>query len=264
MLTLFVLAFAAVPQEKIALTKPDAEYAEPFTSIRGVREVANGKVLVTDSQDKVVQLLDLASGSAIKVGREGQGPEEYMLPMGLFGMPDGSTVLQDLGNRRFLTIQADGKIGKSFSPPTPSAQTSQANGPGAFVMGAGLMNVRGSDARGNLYFQGMGIPTDGSSAAADSVPLMTWDRVSPKVDTVAWLPIPANQRPQVSRDGNRQKKWVPTTTCIGWKRGPTWMIPLRKFKPVITAAPHARRATPCSGRAKPMNSPTTHHTRLET
>ena len=195
MLTLVLLALAAVPQQKIALTKPDAEYAEPFTSIRGVRELAGGKVLVSDVQDKIVQLIDLASGQAVKVGREGQGPEEYMLPMGLYGMPDGSVVLQDLGNRRFLTIQADGKIGKTFSPPTPSAQQTPAGGRGTFVLGAGLMNVRGADARGNLYFQGMGIPADGSSAAADSVPLMTWDRVSPKVDTVAWLQIPANQRP---------------------------------------------------------------------
>ena len=89
MLIPLFLALAAVAQQKLALTKPDAAYAEPFTSIRGVRELANGKVLVSDVQDKVVQLVDLAAGTAIKIGREGQGPEEYMLPMGLFAMPDG-------------------------------------------------------------------------------------------------------------------------------------------------------------------------------
>ena len=84
-----------------------------------------------------------------------------MLPMGLYGMPDGSAVLQDLGNRRFLTILADGKIGKAISPPTLGANRAPAPEAASFMMGAGLMNVRGADARGNLYFQGMGIPADG-------------------------------------------------------------------------------------------------------
>jgi hypothetical protein len=223
MLIHLFLAVAAISQQKTALIKPDAEYAEPFTSIRGVRELANGKVLVSDVQDKVVQLIDFGANTTVKIGREGQGPEEYMLPMGLFGMPDGSVVLQDMGNRRFLQILPDGKIGKSFSPPAPSAQSSANAGRGTFVVGAGLLNVRGVDAKGHLYFQGMGIPADGSSAAADSVPLMTWDRVSPRVDTVAWLPIPANQRPQVTRDGNRQSVMVRIGGGGAWPRQTSWM-----------------------------------------
>ena len=107
--------------------------------------------------------IDLASGKAVKVGREGQGPEEYMLPMGLFGMPDGSAVLQDMGNRRFLPILADGKIGKSFSPPTPPPRT-PAPREGMVFIGAGLiLNVRGADGRGNLYFQGMALPASGNT-----------------------------------------------------------------------------------------------------
>lgn len=223
MLIHLFLAVAAISQQKTALIKPDAEYAEPFTSIRGVRELANGKVLVSDVQDKVVQLIDFGANTTVKIGREGQGPEEYMLPMGLFGMPDGSVVLQDMGNRRFLQILPDGKIGKAFSPPTPSAQSNPNGGRGTFVVGAGLLNVRGADAKGNLYFQGMGIPADGSSAAADSVPLMTWDRVSPKVDTVAWLPIPANQRPQVTREGNRQTVSIRIGGGGAWPKQTSWM-----------------------------------------
>ncbi len=217
-----LLVLAALPQQKIALTKPDAEYAEPFTSIRGVRELANGKVLVADLQDKVVQVIDLVAGTAVKVGREGQGPEEYMLPMGLFGMPDGSVLLQDMGNRRFLPLHADGKIGKPFSPPMPPAPSGAGAQPGGFLLGAGLMNVRGADARGNLYFQGIVFPGDGGSGA-DSVPLMTWDRVSPKVDTVAWLPIPANQRPQVTREGGRQSVMVRIGGGGAWPRQTSWV-----------------------------------------
>jgi hypothetical protein len=246
MLIHLFLALSAIPQQKIALTKPDAEYAEPFTSIRGVRELANGKVLVSDVQDKVVQMVDLSAGTAVKVGREGQGPEEYMLPMGLYGMPDGSAALQDMGNRRFLTILADGKIGKSFSPPTPSAQSGAGAERGTFVLGAGLMNVRGADARGNLYFQGMGIPADGSSAAADSVPIMSWDRVSPKVDTVAWLPIPANQRPQVTREGGRQTVMVRIGGGGAWPKQTLW-VPAPDGR-IAIVSPEPYQVTWLSGR----------------
>ncbi len=61
-------------QQRAALTRPDASYEEPFTSIRSVREVGPNKVLVSDQQDKIVQLVDLAAGTASMVGREGQGP----------------------------------------------------------------------------------------------------------------------------------------------------------------------------------------------
>jgi hypothetical protein len=221
MLIPLLLALAAVAQQKLALTKPDAAYPEPFTSIRGVRELANGKVLVSDVQDKVVQIVDLASGKAVKVGREGQGPEEYMLPMGVYAMPDGSALLQDMGNRRFLPILADGKIGKPISPPTPPAPTGAGAGRGNFLLGAGLLNVRGADARGNLYFQGMALPGDG--AAVDSVPLMTWDRVSAKIDTVAWLPVPASERPKVSREGGRETFMVRIGGGGAWPKQTAWL-----------------------------------------
>ena len=41
------------------LTKPDAEYAEPFTLINGVRELRDGRVIVSDTREKTVQILDL-------------------------------------------------------------------------------------------------------------------------------------------------------------------------------------------------------------
>jgi hypothetical protein len=218
-----LLAASLVQQQKIALTKPDAEYAEPFTSVRGVRELPTGKVLVSDVQDKIVQIVDFATGSGVKVGREGQGPEEYMLPMGLFAMPDGSTVLQDMGNRRFLPILADGKLGKPFSPPTPPPPTT-APRDGMVFVGAGLLiNVRGADARGNLYFQGMAAPATEGSSGADSVPLMTWDRRSPQVDTIGWLPIPANQRPQVSRSGGRETFSVRIGGGGAWPKQTSWL-----------------------------------------
>jgi hypothetical protein len=90
------------------------------------------------------------------------------------------------------------------------------------MLGAALMNVRGADARGNLYFQGMLPPREGAEGA-DSVPLMTWDRVSPRVDTVAWLPVPASERPKVTREGGRQTVMVRIGGNGAWPKQTSWV-----------------------------------------
>src|SRR5262245_34763990 len=61
----------ASAQQKATLSKPTAETTESFTNITAIRELPNGKVLLADRQDKVVQLIDFAGGSVTKVGREG-------------------------------------------------------------------------------------------------------------------------------------------------------------------------------------------------
>ncbi|HEX6049375.1 MAG TPA: hypothetical protein VFZ21_08900, partial [Gemmatimonadaceae bacterium] len=48
------------------LTKPDVEYEEPFTVISAVRELRDGRVIVSDVREKTVQLIDLKAGSATK------------------------------------------------------------------------------------------------------------------------------------------------------------------------------------------------------
>ena len=65
------------------LSKPDAEYSEPFTQIAGVRELKDGRLIVIDPRDKTVQVVDMARGTATKLGREGSGPGEYGIPMRL-------------------------------------------------------------------------------------------------------------------------------------------------------------------------------------
>ncbi|MGQ0643339.1 MAG: hypothetical protein ACT4P6_21545, partial [Gemmatimonadaceae bacterium] len=91
------------------LGKADAEFADPFTQIAAIRELKNGRVLVVDPRDKVVQLVDMAGGSATKVGREGQGPGEYSLPMTLVALPGDSSGIFDPLNQRYLLIDPSGK-----------------------------------------------------------------------------------------------------------------------------------------------------------
>lgn len=196
-------ALTALPsvraQTKVALGRPDAESAESFTRISAVRELPSGKVIVADQQDKVVHLVDLVGGAMTKIGREGNGPGEYALPINLIPLPDGTTLVQDLLNRRFLIIGADGKPGGFLEWPRPPA-TSQQTGGGPRLIGGGLNNARGFDAQGRLYFSGA--PFNATGGSLDSVPIMRWDRVTPTFDTVGYVKLPPNSASRSASGGN--------------------------------------------------------------
>lgn len=181
------LAFASSVQgqQKIAIGKPDAASKESFTQVTGVRELPSGKVLVVDRSDKVVQLVDLAAGTMMKVGREGEGPGEYGFPSTLLGLPNGQTLLYDMAGRRFLYISPEGKTGDILEMPRPAAPTAGAGGP---IVSFGLNDIRGIDAQGRIYFAGS--PFNASGGTADSVPILRWDRVKPVFDTVGYITQP--------------------------------------------------------------------------
>src|SRR5690606_19388607 len=108
-----------------SLTKPLAELSEPFTSVRGVRELADGRVIVADQRDKVVQLVDFKTGRATKIGREGSGPNEYQVPMNAIALPGDSTMIFDALNTRFFMLGPGGSLAGTWSPATdaPPAPT---------------------------------------------------------------------------------------------------------------------------------------------
>ncbi len=235
-------AFAAA-QKPLALAKPDVEYAEPFTSISGVRELKDGRVLVADARDKTLQLIDLRSGSSVKVGREGQGPGEYALPYRIVPLPGDTSALFDIGNSRYLTILPDGKTGRDFRLEATGARAggdaeggrggrgevvrsgegrgeagrgeAGRGGGGRVVMGGGrggmtmqLSPPRASDARGNIYYEGSAIAfgPDGP-VSADSAPVMRFDRATSRSDTVAWVRL-AKANTQVSGGGGNMRVMV--------------------------------------------------------
>jgi hypothetical protein len=127
------------------------------------------------------------------------------------------------------------------------------------IAGAVFMNIRGADAKGNLYLQGMGIPMGPDGAAADSVPIMRWDRVSPGVDTVAWLPIPADQRPQISRQGNTTAFTVRIGGSGAWPKQTTWVPAADGSIAIVSPEPYQvtwlRGKTRAAGPVVPLSQP---------
>jgi hypothetical protein len=77
---LLVLAVSAAAQQPPNRTfgKAEVEFAEPFSQLVGLRELRDGRLIVSDSKDKVLQIIDLKTGRGTAIGREGAGPNEWM------------------------------------------------------------------------------------------------------------------------------------------------------------------------------------------
>jgi len=201
--SLFVLAAllqAAPAVREIRLSAPDAKLTHDFTQIRGLRELADGRLLVSDRLEPAVYVVDLRAGRVTRVGREGSGPEEYRMPSTLLPLPGDSTLLADEGNSRFMILGPDLKVHRSLSTQRP-----------------GMVYTpwpRAVDVQGRLYFQVPAWAAGPSGFADESVHVARLDLKSGRVDTLARVRRPTEPRvkyglPYVAFD--RQDIWQATT-----------------------------------------------------
>lgn len=184
---LFALAVLGIPsivaaQRPLVIGKPDAEHGEPFSQIVGIRELRDGRVIVSDSRDRLVQVIDFKGGAA-QIGREGTGPGEYAQPGPIVALPGDTSAMWDGRNRRYLIFTPDAKPGKDFRLEPPEGLGNR--GYGAFAATV----PRGMDAKGNIYFQGSPfIPlTDDGIVPADTVPVIMFNRATQRPETVAYM-----------------------------------------------------------------------------
>jgi hypothetical protein len=189
---------AAAQQAPRALPAPDKSLEEPFSRVDGLRELSTGKLIVADSRDKILHLVDFAAGSTSPIGREGSGPGEFALPFRVLLAPGDTTFIFDIGNQRYLTIGSDGKPGKDFrvEEVVPPRGDGPRNAAPQQTFRVGLNLPRASDSRGRLYWEGppFGPPSadGGPPVSADSVPIIRHDLVTKKSDTLAYVRIPKN------------------------------------------------------------------------
>lgn len=175
--TLPVAAAEAQRAPERSLGRFEVEYAEPFSGVRMVRELSDGRVLVLDVQDKLVELVNKAFSSAQAVGREGSGPGEYRMPFQLIAGRADTTLLYDVMNARFLVIGPDAKPGKTVSI------SSLTGG-----LPIGPTSVRGVDGHGRLLYQGLNFAlVDGKPTFADSAAIIRYDLASKRADTLTWV-----------------------------------------------------------------------------
>lgn len=168
----------ASSQSRIVLTKADAEFPEPFSVITGVRELMDGRVLVADSRNRIVQLIGF-NGRAVNVGREGTGPGEFIFPSRLIALPGDTSAIYDPQGARFLIVHPDGRPGMHFRIEGSDGRV------------AGRTPPRGVDMRGRIYFQGPALARNSAGAMipAESAAVLRFDRSTKRSDTIAFVQL---------------------------------------------------------------------------
>ena len=107
------LAAFTIPQSPTVrkLGPPSAAYDKPFTGIEGVRELKDGRLVVLDAHEKAIHVIDPRTHKAEKIGREGDGPGEYRLPLELFPLAGDSSVVRDMARfGKLLVITPSGEV----------------------------------------------------------------------------------------------------------------------------------------------------------
>ena len=192
---------ATAQQAPRTIPAPDASYDEPFTNAAALRELRDGRVLVIDPRDKLVQLVDFKANTGTKIGREGSGPTEFGMPLRLLMAPGDTSLLYDLLNDRYLIIGPDGKAINTQRLEIEAPPIGTGAGGGRQVRVGGTMPTT-SDARGRLYFDSPGITMgpDGPRTS-DSAAVTRYDRAMKKLDTAAWVALAKNNT-QISGGAN--------------------------------------------------------------
>ena len=150
---------AAAQKVPLVDLQPTRQFAEPFSRIRGVRELSDGSVLIADQTEIAVYRIRFETGERVQIGREGAGPHEYDSPTGLYALPGDSSLLKDTRNGRLAVLSPDGVSGESYP-----------------IRGNGFSRIFAqSDTVGNLFW-----PEDRSL-------ILRLDRGTGRIDTVTTL-----------------------------------------------------------------------------
>jgi hypothetical protein len=184
-LCLVVLAAAPATGQDVetrTLGRPSATYGQPFSELAALRELSDGRVVVVDSRELTVQVVDMRTNRAIPIGRTGSGPGEYRWPGKLYALPGDSTLLHDQAGGRLLIIGPDARPGDIYDPNRADPDEEQAR--------AFRFFIRFSDEHGRLYgeAQPIRVGADGKLELADSSAIERLDRATGKRDTVTKRP----------------------------------------------------------------------------
>jgi len=168
-----------------------ASFEADFASISRIRELPDGRILVSDPKEPALYLIDLVARNRIRLGRRGAGPGEYVRPGGLFAGAGDSTFVLDRGQARYIVVDPTGRIIESRSIRTGSGRSFTDDD----------VDLQQVDGRGRIYADSRGGP-GGLFAMArtgrrtggtiDSMPLMRLDLATRTyADTLGWLRIPS-------------------------------------------------------------------------
>lgn len=168
----------------LPLPPASARHSAELTSVTSVRELRDGRLLVTDGRDQRLLLLDFSTDEVREIGRTGRGPNEFQLVAPLRPLGADSTLMGDFLARRWLLFAGD-RIVVTIPPDNPALVATR-----AIVFGAdslGYVTTR----RDPPLQDGITVRT-----GRDSFVVVRVHRDSGTADTVATLRAMARQLSQ--------------------------------------------------------------------
>jgi hypothetical protein len=193
--------FSAIPSQGTAPRKlgaPTAKLDQEFTGIEGVWEMKDGRVVVLDAQDKAIHLLDMKTGTGTKIGRDGDGPGEFRLPLEIWRAGDSAVVRDMARYGKLMVITPKGEIGGFVSMLDSSLSTR-------------IFNATSVDAAGRIYGEA---PT--TKGPMDSTRIVRWDMQKRTRDTVTRFMTSATPPSFAEADLLRDK----SGNIVGYRPGP--------------------------------------------
>lgn len=244
MRTLALLLLAAVPlaaQQPRAsrpLPAPNLEIEEPWSGPLQLVELRDGNILVHDSREKRLVVVNVETEDQRLAAREGGGPAEYRSVMGMWRAAGDSVMLLDLVQGRLLVLSPDGR----------GVATRRLPGAGDPMAVMNQPLIRMLDRRGRLYGQAMSISFEGGQMTmGDSMQIIRSDLAAGRADTLT--KIPSFQRsPQISPQLMRIPipGYVPQDAWGVFPDGRVLVVRGRGYTPEIFAATGSasRKAAP--------------------
>lgn len=201
LILLLAAATTGLAAQTIRLGPPTARISEEFSDIRGVRELADGRALVSDYIDQRVVLVDFQKGTVTSRISKGGGPRELRLPTRLIPVAGDSTLVVDLGNNRLLLVDGEGR-GVSTIPVTQE----------------GLLGTRGIDASGAHYFAIPGWYERDNALPNDSVRIVRWNARTGAMTNVAVI------QGDRMRSDIRSPALTPRIPTVGYAAQDNWVM----------------------------------------
>ena len=142
------VAGQAVPET--SLPAPNARLTAEFTRVGSLRQLADGRVLVSDVGETKLYVADFTKQTLAQIGRAGQGPNEYSAIGPLIALSNDSTLLADVRGGRWLLLHG-AEIVAMVPPDSPPLRSGARNPLGADWNGHVLTTppVRGLDGSGS-------------------------------------------------------------------------------------------------------------------
>ncbi len=114
----FQLVIPASAQRPASLAPANAKLAQEFSELSSVRELSDGRVLITDRIESKVVVADLTTGRVTAIGRVGDGPLEYRMALPLAAAAGNQSIMLGMPGTRWTLFDGD-KIVGTLAPDAP-------------------------------------------------------------------------------------------------------------------------------------------------